>query len=101
MGMGLFVVNSLANHDCNPNAIILYDGPRAVMRALRRIEAGTEVGLANLISSNATSLLGDVLSNQVYFTLDVGKRVVTKFETSQQSADNATVSGRGNLWSVL
>lgn len=45
VGMGLFVVNSLANHDCEPNAIILYDGPNAVMRAIREIAAGTEVGL--------------------------------------------------------
>ncbi|GAQ83819.1 hypothetical protein KFL_001630160 [Klebsormidium nitens] len=43
VGMGLFVVNSLANHDCNPNAIILYDGPRAMMRALRPITAGDEI----------------------------------------------------------
>jgi SET domain-containing protein len=43
--MGLFVVNSLANHDCDPNTIILYDGPKAMMRAIRDIEAGTEVGL--------------------------------------------------------
>ncbi|CAK9167275.1 unnamed protein product [Ilex paraguariensis] len=43
LGTGLFPVISIINHSCLPNAVLVFEGRLAVVRAVQHIPKGTEV----------------------------------------------------------
>ncbi|OAE21597.1 hypothetical protein AXG93_939s1030 [Marchantia polymorpha subsp. ruderalis] len=42
VGTGLYPVVSIINHSCAPNSVLLFDGRRAIVRAIQKIDRGTE-----------------------------------------------------------
>lgn len=55
IGLALDPLVSRANHSCVPNAIIVFDGPKLQIRALRRFKAGDEVLISYVDQNNLFS----------------------------------------------
>ena len=45
IGIGLYPLAAMTNHDCDPNASQSFDGHTLVLRALRTIEQGDEISI--------------------------------------------------------
>ncbi|KAI9373594.1 hypothetical protein BJX61DRAFT_541554 [Aspergillus egyptiacus] len=43
LGAALDLVSAVLNHDCNPNAVIIFEGRQLRLRSLRKITAGDEI----------------------------------------------------------
>ncbi|KAK6246155.1 hypothetical protein SCA6_009245 [Theobroma cacao] len=71
LGIGLYPVMSVINHSCLPNAILVFEGKLAVLRALAPVEKGDEV-IHVLISyidlSRTTRHRQDDLNGKYHFT---------------------------------
>ncbi|KAM7252931.1 hypothetical protein ACFE04_025549 [Oxalis oulophora] len=84
LGTGLYPVISIINHSCLPNAVLVFHGRSAVVRAVQHIPKGSEQGKANsyyslafykvLISyietAGSTSTRQKALQEQYLFTCD-------------------------------
>jgi SET and MYND domain-containing protein len=53
IGIGLYPIAALINHSCSPNCVVLFDGPKAIIKALQTISLGEEVTI-NYIELAAT-----------------------------------------------
>ncbi|KAJ7513608.1 hypothetical protein O6H91_23G006300 [Diphasiastrum complanatum] len=68
LGMGLFPVVSIINHSCEPNTVLLFEGKRAVVRALEQINVGSELTLSYIELGTSTESRRKALREQYYFT---------------------------------
>ncbi|KAF2397597.1 SET domain-containing protein [Trichodelitschia bisporula] len=57
-----------ANHSCNPNAVVLMDGPHMCFRSLRPILKDTEILISYVDATNPRSRRHEELKERYYFT---------------------------------
>ncbi|XP_026455133.1 histone-lysine N-methyltransferase ASHR1-like isoform X2 [Papaver somniferum] len=68
LGTGLYPVISIINHSCSPNAVLVFEGRRAVVRAVELIPQGTEVFITYVETAESTAARQKALKEQYFFT---------------------------------
>ncbi|KAI3834983.1 hypothetical protein MKX03_007276 [Papaver bracteatum] len=68
LGTGLYPVISIINHSCSPNAVLVFEGRRAVVRAVELIPQGTEVFISYVETAESTAARQKALKEQYFFT---------------------------------
>ncbi|KAI3951624.1 hypothetical protein MKW92_051564 [Papaver armeniacum] len=68
LGTGLYPVISIINHSCSPNAVLVFEGRRAVVRAVELIPQGTEVFISYVETAESTATRQKALKEQYFFT---------------------------------
>ncbi|CAK8672384.1 histone-lysine N-methyltransferase SMYD1-like [Clavelina lepadiformis] len=67
IGVGIFPVASLLNHDCNANCVAMNNGTKLEIRALRKIEKDEELCICYVDCLNTTEQRKEKLMSQYYF----------------------------------
>ncbi|XP_048135570.1 histone-lysine N-methyltransferase ASHR1 isoform X3 [Rhodamnia argentea] len=67
LGTGLYPVISLINHSCLPNAVLLFEGRTAVVRAVQQIVQGSEVLISYIETAGSTTTRLKSLREQYHF----------------------------------
>ncbi|KAL2631968.1 hypothetical protein R1flu_016654 [Riccia fluitans] len=91
VGTGLYPVISIINHSCAPNAVLLFDGKRGAVRALQRIEKGTEVTISYVELAGSTKSRQQALKEQYYFVCQCQRCM--KMETGEGILEDAILEG--------
>ncbi|XP_017980929.1 PREDICTED: histone-lysine N-methyltransferase ASHR1 [Theobroma cacao] len=68
LGIGLYPVMSIINHSCLPNAILVFEGKLAVLRALVPVEKGDEVLISYIDLGRTTRHRQHDLNAKYHFT---------------------------------
>lgn len=68
LGLALDPKSSSINHSCEPNAVVVFDGPRLSVRALKALKAGEEVSISYIDSSAPYGVRQAELKDQYFFT---------------------------------
>lgn len=68
IGIALFDRVSLLNHSCDPNAVVLFDGTAAIVRALRPLAAGEEITISYIDRATDRHERQRSLLSQYFFT---------------------------------
>ncbi|CAA0827867.1 Histone-lysine N-methyltransferase ASHR1 [Striga hermonthica] len=68
LGTGLFPVIAIINHSCLPNAVLVFEGRVAVVRAMQHIPKGTEVTISYIETAGSTITRRKALKEQYFFT---------------------------------
>lgn len=67
LGTGLYPVISIINHSCLPNAVLLFEGRTAVVRAVQHIPQGSEVLISYIETAGSTTTRLKSLREQYHF----------------------------------
>ncbi|XP_030475693.2 histone-lysine N-methyltransferase ASHR1 [Syzygium oleosum] len=67
LGTGLYPVISIINHSCLPNAVLLFEGRMAVVRAVQQIVQGSEVLISYIETAGSTTTRLKSLREQYHF----------------------------------
>ncbi|CAN1130482.1 Histone-lysine N-methyltransferase ASHR1 [Linum perenne] len=67
-GTGLYPVISIINHSCLPNAVLVFEGNSAVVRAVQRVPRGDEVLISYIETAGSTVTRQKALKEQYFFT---------------------------------
>jgi hypothetical protein len=73
LGLAFDPSTSTINHSCLPNAVIVFDGPKLVVRALDPIKAGQEVLISYIDSSAPFGVRQAELKDQYFFECSCAK----------------------------
>ena len=73
MGLALDPRSSSMNHSCEPNAVVVFDGPKLSVRALKPVKAGEEVFISYVDSSAPYGVRQAELKDQYFFTCQCKK----------------------------
>uniref|UniRef100_A0A2C9U173 SET domain-containing protein n=1 Tax=Manihot esculenta TaxID=3983 RepID=A0A2C9U173_MANES len=68
LGTGLYPVVSIINHSCLPNAVLVFEGRLAVVRALQHMPKGAEVLISYIETAGSTMTRQKSLRQQYFFT---------------------------------
>ncbi|KAG5524985.1 hypothetical protein RHGRI_031610 [Rhododendron griersonianum] len=68
LGTGLYPVISIINHSCLPNAVLVFKGRLAVVRAVQHIPKGTEVSISYIETAGSTMTRQKALKEQYFFS---------------------------------
>ncbi|CAI0605802.1 unnamed protein product [Linum tenue] len=68
LGTGLYPVISIINHSCLPNAVLVFEGSLAVVRAVEHIPKGGEVLISYIETAGSTATRQKALKEQYFFT---------------------------------
>ncbi|KAG6578990.1 Histone-lysine N-methyltransferase ASHR1, partial [Cucurbita argyrosperma subsp. sororia] len=85
LGTGLYPVISIINHSCLPNAVLVFEGRSAVVRAVQHIPAGAEVSISYIETAGSTMTRQKALKENYLFTCTCSRcvKVVTNNCISQ------------------
>ncbi|KAJ8773353.1 hypothetical protein K2173_028530 [Erythroxylum novogranatense] len=67
LGTGVYPVISIINHSCLPNAILIFEGRSAVVRAIQPIPKGDEVTITYIETAASTVTRQKALKEQYFF----------------------------------
>uniref|UniRef100_A0A2P2KVV5 Histone-lysine N-methyltransferase ASHR1 n=1 Tax=Rhizophora mucronata TaxID=61149 RepID=A0A2P2KVV5_RHIMU len=68
VGTGLYLIVSIINHSCSPNAVLVFEGRSAVVRAVQNIPTGAEVLITYIETAGSTVTRQKTLKEQYFFT---------------------------------
>ncbi|PWA97760.1 histone-lysine N-methyltransferase ASHR1 [Artemisia annua] len=68
LGTGLYPVISIINHSCSPNAVLVFEGRIATVRAVQHIPKGSEVLISYIETAGSTMTRQKALREQYFFT---------------------------------
>lgn len=85
LGTGLYPVISIINHSCLANAVLVFEGRSAVVRAVQHIPAGAEVSISYIETAGSTMTRQKALKENYLFTCTCSRcvKVVTNNCISQ------------------
>ncbi|PWA47292.1 SET domain group 37 [Artemisia annua] len=67
LGTGLYPVISIINHSCSPNAVLVFEGRIATVRAVQHIPKGSEVLISYIETAGSTMTRQKALREQYFF----------------------------------
>ncbi|BBN09598.1 [histone H3]-lysine4/36 N-trimethyltransferase SMYD [Marchantia polymorpha subsp. ruderalis] len=91
VGTGLYPVVSIINHSCAPNSVLLFDGRRAIVRAIQKIDRGTEVTLSYVELAGSTKTRQKALKEQYYFSCHCTRCM--NAETTEGTREDSILEG--------
>lgn len=68
LGTGLYPIISIVNHSCLPNAVLVFEGRLAVLRAMQHIPKGDEVSISYVETAASTTTRQKALKEQYFFS---------------------------------
>ncbi|GAV76218.1 SET domain-containing protein/zf-MYND domain-containing protein [Cephalotus follicularis] len=87
LGTGLYPVVSIINHSCLPNAVLVFEGRLAVVRAVHHILKGAEVSISYIETAGSTVTRQKALREQYHFTCRCPRCIkVWQYDDIQESA---------------
>lgn len=87
LGTGLYPIVSMINHSCSPNAVLIFEGKLAVIRAVQQIPKNTEVLISYIDTAGSTMTRQKTLKEQYFFTCSCTRCIkLGQFEDIQESA---------------
>ncbi|GAB2290844.1 hypothetical protein Dimus_025108 [Dionaea muscipula] len=91
LGTGLYPVVSIINHSCLPNSVLMFDGRKAVVRAVNCIPKGTEVLISYIDTAGSTITRQKALKEQYFFTCSCSRCIM--LGQSDDIQENAILEG--------
>ncbi|OMO98267.1 hypothetical protein CCACVL1_04268 [Corchorus capsularis] len=86
-GTGLYPVVSIINHSCLPNAVLVFEGRLAVVRAVQRIPKDAEVLISYVDTAESTMNRQKTLKEQYFFTCTCPRCIkVGQYDDIKESA---------------
>ncbi|XP_022768227.1 histone-lysine N-methyltransferase ASHR1 isoform X2 [Durio zibethinus] len=85
LGTGLYPVVSIINHSCLPNAVLVFEGRLAVVRAVQHIPKNSEVSISYVETAASTITRQNTLKEQYLFTCSC-TRCIKVYDDIQESA---------------
>uniref|UniRef100_A0A803L098 Histone-lysine N-methyltransferase ASHR1 n=1 Tax=Chenopodium quinoa TaxID=63459 RepID=A0A803L098_CHEQI len=76
LGIGLYPVISIINHSCLPNAVLMFEGKQAVVRAVQPIPKGTEVLISYIETAGSTMTRQKALKEQYFFSCSCPRCII-------------------------
>lgn len=87
LGTGLYPVISIINHSCLPNAVLVFEGRLAVVRAVQHIPKDSEVSISYVETAASTITRQKTLKEQYLFTcICVRCNKLGQYDDIQESA---------------
>ncbi|KAL5846653.1 hypothetical protein ACOSQ3_010177 [Xanthoceras sorbifolium] len=87
LGTGLYPVISIINHSCLPNAVLVFEGRLAVVRAMQHIAKGGEVLISYIETAGSTMTRQKALQQQYLFTCTCPRCIkVGQYDDIEESA---------------
>ncbi|XP_022993816.1 histone-lysine N-methyltransferase ASHR1 [Cucurbita maxima] len=86
LGTGLYPVISIINHSCLPNAVLVFEGRSAVVRAVQHIPAGAEVSISYIETAGSTMTRQKALKENYLFTCTCSRCVKDQEDEIKESA---------------
>ncbi|KAI9200819.1 hypothetical protein LWI28_013750 [Acer negundo] len=87
LGTGLYPVISIINHSCLPNAVLVFEGRFAVVRAVQHIPKGGEVLISYIETAGSTMTRQKALKQQYLFTCTCPRCIkVGQYDDIEESA---------------
>uniref|UniRef100_A0A8C5AW36 SET domain-containing protein n=1 Tax=Gadus morhua TaxID=8049 RepID=A0A8C5AW36_GADMO len=94
VGVGLYPSLSLLNHDCRPNCVVVFEGSRLVLRAVKDVCPGEELLISYIDTVSVTADRQRQLSDQYHFTCNCQC-------CGTQAMDGAMLCGEESCWRPL
>ncbi|MQL97940.1 hypothetical protein Taro_030639, partial [Colocasia esculenta] len=91
LGTGLYPIISIINHSCLPNSVLVFEGRRAVVRAVESIIEGTEISVSYIDTASATKKRQKDLKDQYLFTCACPRCM--KLNYYEDADENAVMEG--------
>ncbi|WCJ44594.1 Histone-lysine N-methyltransferase ASHR1 [Euphorbia peplus] len=91
LGTGLYPVISIINHSCSPNAVLVFEGRVAVVRAVQHIPKGAEVFISYIETAGSTMTRQRTLEQQYFFTCSCPR--CSKMGKRYDIQESATLEG--------
>ncbi|XP_065178834.1 histone-lysine N-methyltransferase SMYD3-like [Sycon ciliatum] len=89
-GIGLYARLSKINHSCDPNCVVMFNGPTAHLRTLKAIAEGEEITISYIDVLNTTERRRDLLRTQFHFFCTCP--VCVRSSQGDQDASTGTVA---------
>uniref|UniRef100_A0A1S3CPQ6 Uncharacterized protein n=1 Tax=Cucumis melo TaxID=3656 RepID=A0A1S3CPQ6_CUCME len=86
LGTGLYPVISIINHSCLPNAVLVFEGRSAVVRAVQHIPPGSEVSISYIETAGSTMTRQKTLKENYLFTCTCSRCVKAQEDEIKESA---------------
>ncbi|XP_061621808.1 histone-lysine N-methyltransferase SMYD3 isoform X1 [Phyllopteryx taeniolatus] len=90
IGVGLYPSLSLLNHDCRPNCVMVFEGTKLHLRAVRDIKPAEELTISYIETLSLTEQRQKQLEDQYHFTCRCQKCDSQDTDTLMQSGEQAT-----------
>ncbi|XP_072320858.1 histone-lysine N-methyltransferase SMYD3 [Eucyclogobius newberryi] len=94
IGVGLYPSLSLLNHDCGPNCVMVFEGTKLNLRAVKDIKPGDELTVSYIDSLELTEVRRKQLEEQYHFTCSCQR-------CNSRDKDVLMVSGEEGTWCLL
>ncbi|KAM9817541.1 histone-lysine N-methyltransferase SMYD3 [Neosynchiropus ocellatus] len=94
VGVGLYPSFSLLNHDCRPNCVLMFEGPRAQLRAVRDVRPGEELTISYIETLLDSEGRQKQLQEQFHFSCSCCR-------CRSRDTDELLLSGAESSWSCL
>ncbi|XP_072236440.1 histone-lysine N-methyltransferase SMYD3 [Leuresthes tenuis] len=94
IGVGLYPSLSLLNHDCRPNCVMVFEGAKLKLRAVRDINPEEELTISYIETLNLTEDRQRQLEEQYHFTCRCQR-------CDSQEGDGLMLSGDEATWRLL
>ncbi|XP_019746564.1 histone-lysine N-methyltransferase SMYD3 isoform X1 [Hippocampus comes] len=90
IGVGLYPSLSLLNHDCRPNCVMVFEGTKLHLRAVRDIKPTEELTISYIETLSLTEERQKQLEDQYHFTCRCQKCDSQDTDTIMESGEQAT-----------
>ncbi|KAM9861092.1 histone-lysine N-methyltransferase SMYD3 [Aulostomus maculatus] len=94
IGVGLYPSLSLLNHDCRPNCVIVFEGTKLHLRAVRDIDPEDELTISYIETLSLTEDRRKQLEHQYHFTCHCQ-------QCDSQDTERLLLSGEEATWRLL
>ncbi|XP_070687221.1 histone-lysine N-methyltransferase SMYD3 isoform X1 [Pempheris klunzingeri] len=94
IGVGLYPSLSLLNHDCGPNCVMVFEGTKLQLRAVRDINPEEELTISYIETLSLTEDRQKQLGDQYHFTCHCQR-------CDSGDKDELLLSGKGSTWRLL
>ncbi|XP_038557424.1 histone-lysine N-methyltransferase SMYD3 [Micropterus salmoides] len=94
IGVGLYPSLSLLNHDCRPNCVMVFEGTKLQLRAVRDINPEEELTISYIETLSLTEDRRRQLEAQYHFTCHCQR-------CDSQDKDGLMLSGQESTWRLL
>uniref|UniRef100_A0A3Q3VRZ9 [histone H3]-lysine(4) N-trimethyltransferase n=1 Tax=Mola mola TaxID=94237 RepID=A0A3Q3VRZ9_MOLML len=94
IGVGLYPSLSLLNHDCRPNCVMVFEGTKLRLRAVRDISPDEELTISYIETLSLTEYRQRQLQDQYHFTCQCQ-------QCDAEDKDTLLLSGEKTKWRLL
>lgn len=98
IGEGTYPIAALFNHSCRPNAVVMFDGAYASIRAIEDIQPGKEITIAYVDAAHSRSYRQKALYDKYFFHCQCDRCGGNQGDTSYLSLVDTLLGEEENDW---